>query len=146
MASRRQRGFTLIELMVAVAIIAILSRIAYSSYIKQVIKSNRTDAESTLTQAAQSMERWYATHDTYPLTIASTGYTQSPVTGTAIYNLSFVGTPTATTYTLQATPVTTGSSLNKTDGFLQLKQDGSKCWDKDNSGSCSSTENTWTQP
>src|SRR3569623_3403153 len=95
---------------------------------------------------AQSEERWYASHDAFASSLSSIGFThpQSPTyPGTSIYNMAISGSATSTTYTIQATPVSTG--LNKTDGLLQIKQDGSKCWDKDNRGSCSTSEHTWPQ-
>ena len=52
------RGFTLIELMIAVAILGIIAAIAYPSYLDQVRKSKRSDAQSALLQAANRQERF----------------------------------------------------------------------------------------
>ena len=72
----RTGGFTLIELMIAVAIIAILATIAYPSYRQQVLKSQRTEAKTALSDAAQRLERCYtqfnAYNDTDDCTIAGT--------------------------------------------------------------------------
>ena len=137
MIPERQRGFTLVELMVTVTIIAILSRIAYLSYTKQTIKGNRSAAEAQLVQMAQAEERWYATHDTYSSSASSLGYTQSPPNGTAIYSLA-VNSASNTAYTLIADP-STPAQLNKTDGKLKLDSTGKKTWDSANDGSYSST-------
>lgn len=67
-ASRRNahaQGFTLIELMIVVAVIAILATIAYPSYREHVVKSRRAAAQSCLQEAAQFMERYYTTNLKY---------------------------------------------------------------------------------
>lgn len=60
------RGFTLIELMITVAIIGILAAIAYPSYVEHINRSRRADAEATLVELAQWMERNYMTNLSYP--------------------------------------------------------------------------------
>jgi len=59
------RGFTLIELMVVVAIVGILAAIAYPSYISSVTKANRAAAKSCLSEYAQFMDRFYTTNFAY---------------------------------------------------------------------------------
>ncbi len=140
---RAYRGFTLIELMIAVAIVAILARISYPVYVQYVVKANRADAESQLLQLAQAMERDYAINDRYSATMAvPANLAQSPASGTAVYTLRIVtnlasATPcllstSATQYLLQATPAATG--VNKNDGYLLLDSLGGKCWNKYNQG------------
>ena len=136
---RQSQGFTLIELVVAVAIIGILSTMAYRSYQKSIIRGNRSAAQGQLLQMAQAMERYYSTHDTYPGTASSVGFTQSPASGTAVYTLSITTATNTTNYTLQATPASTG--LNKNDGGLRLTSQGVQTWDKSNNGSYSAA---WT--
>lgn len=63
--STAQKGFTLIELMIAVAILAILMGIAIPSYNQWVIKSNRAEAKSTLMDAAQRLERCFTRFSAY---------------------------------------------------------------------------------
>ena len=97
---KKEWGFTLIELMITVAIIGILAAIAYPSYTQYVQRTNRTDAQAIMLENAQFMERSFATNNAYPTALPAGG-TQSPKTGTAKYNLT-LPIRTATTYTIEA--------------------------------------------
>src|SRR5258705_11108197 len=79
--SGRGRGFTLIELMIRVAIIAVLSAIAYPSYRESVAKSRRSDAQAVLVQGNQWMERFYAENYAYNKNTAGTAVTDSTLLG-----------------------------------------------------------------
>lgn len=63
--AKRVRGFTLIELMITVAVVGILAMIAYPSYLEQIIRTQRTDGKSALTQAAVLQERWFTENSSY---------------------------------------------------------------------------------
>ncbi|MES1948345.1 type IV pilus assembly protein PilE [Salinisphaera sp. C84B14] len=73
MRQRKTYGFTLIELMITVAIVGILAAIAYPSYLDQVRKSRRADAQSALLQAANRQERLYTTQYSYTQNLADLG-------------------------------------------------------------------------
>ncbi len=143
-------GYTLLELMITILIVAMLSRIAYATYIKSVTKSRRSAAEACLMNHADYMERYYATNQRYDQDTSGTAMTTallqglslpctSATTGTgSYYSYSFSVGPGQSTYTLQAAP--TGSQLNNDAqcGALTLQQDGTKgstgsaggCWAK----------------
>ena len=117
------RGFTLIELMVAVALVAVLAAVAYPSYQSQIKKSHRSDAKTALVSAAQAMERYFSEHATYVgATLGSTGvYASTSVNG--YYALS-LGSLTASGFTLTAAPA--GSQSNDDCGSFTLDQIGNK--------------------
>src|SRR5262245_15044350 len=65
MRTRKSRGVTIIELMIAVTVIAILGAIAYPSYQEHLRKSRRAEGKGALLKAAQVLERWYTDRNTY---------------------------------------------------------------------------------
>ena len=68
---QRSRGFTLIEIMITVAIVAILAAVAVPSFLSQVRASRRSEAVSTLSQIQQAQERWRANCPCYAGSLAA---------------------------------------------------------------------------
>lgn len=92
--SPKPNGFTLIELMIVVAVVGILAAVAYPSYMDQVRKSRRSDAVAALSAVQQAQERWRANNPAYASTIAALGIT-SPTSG-SYYTLGINTTPAPT--------------------------------------------------
>ena len=104
MANRtRCRGFTIIEIVIACAVVAILAAIAYPSYVNTIQKSRRSDATSALLGAAGQLERYFTERNTYATATLGSGGVYPSTTQNGYYTLSF-GAKTATTYTLNAAP------------------------------------------
>ena len=107
---RGERGFTLIELMITVAILAIIAAVAYPSYTEQVAKSRRAEARSVVLESTQWMERFYSENYRYDKntanvdvdTLFAAAYPQVPTTGTKTYSLTLENLGAAT-YRLVAT-------------------------------------------
>lgn len=123
---RRYFGFTLIELMITVAIIGILAAIAYPSYQSYVLQSRRADAIAGLLDMQQQAEKWRVSHTTYPsssnLTLPASDY----------YTFA-ISDSSATAYNLSATAKSTQVADSGCTP-LTLDQSGNKgpsgCWKK----------------
>lgn len=108
--ARFRPGFTLIELMIVVGIVAILATIAYPSYQSQIRKTRRGDAQAVLMQAAQYMERLYTENGCYDKnpcggsTATSLPFTKSPIDGVETYYDIKLSAVDDDSFTITATP------------------------------------------
>lgn len=135
---RQQSGFTLIELMITVAVIGILSSIAYPSYQEFIAKSRRAQAKATVAMAQQWMERFYSENFSYyavrgtSKTIADAfpeNLKKSPNEneGTTQYSISIaVAANSPESFTLTATRNTAGNMKSDVCGDLSIDQYGRK--------------------
>jgi type IV pilus assembly protein PilE len=126
-------GFTILELMISLGIVALLATIAVPAYQNHVLKTNRADAQAALLELAHFMERHYAKNGGYlvgtdppPLPFSVT----PRESGNTSYQISV--SATQHTYTLQAQP--TGGQVNDQCGTLTLDNTGvttpttNNCW------------------
>lgn len=127
MASTRyfQRGFTLIELMIVVAIIGVLAAIAVPAYQSYVGRAQMLEAIELMGGLKQPLAEFYQNYARWPGTLSSIGY--SGISGTYVQDISYSGSSGTTgTITLTATMRSTGVAaglINKT--VMMTSQDGS---------------------
>ena len=129
----RVHGFSLIELMIVLAILGIIAAFAYPSYTKSVRKSQRSDAEASLNQLAQVLERCYTQNFRYTGCPTVTNPAPSPATSQKGYYALSVPALTTSTYTIQATAVASGPQVQDTGcTTMSLNNTGIKtpatCW------------------
>ena len=121
MMTKQQRGFTLIELMIVVAIVAILAGIALPSYQQYVIRANRAAAQSEMFDIANREQQYFLANRVYADT-AALGYTLSSDVAQRYTQAIAVGTGTLPSFTITLTPI--GSQVG--DGDLVLTSAGLK--------------------
>ncbi len=117
-------GFTLIEIMIVVAIVAILAAIALPSYKEQVAKSRRSEPAVALLEASQYMRRYYSANDAFTTTLPS-GLINIPnnqTTGTYVLTAAI----NTTTYTITATVQNPSPMASDKCGSFVLNSQGSR--------------------
>ena len=130
-------GFTLIELMIVVAIVGVLAAIAVPSYSAYVAKANRAAARGQLEQAAQYMQRFYAANDRYNIDrtgaqlvwdVMPAGMKRSPAEGTQLYEISNAGVNLSaagqSTFELIMRPMNPGAMASDKCGGFRMTQSG----------------------
>lgn len=146
-------GFTLVELMIVVAIVGILSAIAYPSYVRTIQDNRSGDAQGGLTAFANALEKRYVRQNTFTgagqdvggdtgSPIATLFPSELPLDGNRkYYDLTIRPGVGLNNFTIRATP----KNQQAGTGFLELDSTGARRWDRDNSGGIDGTvlENSW---
>ena len=125
------KGFTLIEVMIAVVIVGILASIAYPSYVQYVTKSARSEGVAAVMRVANLQEQYYLDNRSYTADMTKLGLSASPfITEHGHYSVAAAGT---TTTTVTATAIGIQASRDTTCGTITLTDAGVKgpseeCW------------------
>ena len=142
-----QRGVTLLELMIVVAIVAIISAFAFPSYMQYVVNTKRTVATSALLQIADRQQQFFMDNKQYaddltdlgfaanPLVLADTGNSAAAGDSDAVYSIS-LSNVAVTTYSITAAPLHGQASRDTHCASLTLDQAGARgdtggggdCW------------------
>lgn len=146
-SAHKQHGVTLLELMVVAAIIAMLSSVAYPSYMRYVVNSKRTAATSALMRVADRQQQFFMDNKTYANDMTDLGFGADPYVITddgssaaagdpeSVYSISLANVA-ATTYTITAAPLHGQLSRDTKCGSLTLDQAGTR-------GSSTGADDCW---
>ncbi|OEO27172.1 pilus assembly protein PilE [Pseudomonas sp. J237] len=134
MKQAKQFGFTLIEVMITVAIIGILAAIAYPSYTEYVLRGNRSEGLALLSEAAARQERYFAQNYTYANTVAK--LKMNAESANKLYTLNITGN--SNSYSLTVVPQNQQTKDTKC-GTLGLNQKA----ERSKTGSASSINDCW---
>jgi type IV pilus assembly protein PilE len=144
----KQRGVTLIELMIVIVILAVIASFAYPSYMNYVVDTKRTAATSILLQVADRQQQFFMDNKRFTNDLTNLGFANNPLViaddgrpmanaadSDSTYSVALTNV-TATTYTITAAPLNGQASRDAECGSLTLNQTlmkgssggGDDCW------------------
>ncbi|MDH3587385.1 MAG: prepilin-type N-terminal cleavage/methylation domain-containing protein [Gammaproteobacteria bacterium] len=146
-ALSKQRGVTLIELMIVIVILAVIASFAYPSYMNYVVDAKRTAATSILLQVADRQQQFFMDNKRFANDLTNLGFANNPLVvaddgrtmagagnSESTYSVALTNV-TATTYTITAAPLNGQAARDTECGSLTLNQTltkgsdgGSDCW------------------
>lgn len=129
--NRRDRGFTLIELMVVVVVVGILAAVAYPSYKTYILKGHRSSAQAFLMDAAQRQQQYFLDNRTYATSLGALFGTATEAAAVPGEVSKYYGTPVIATtagppptFLITATPQ--GSQATNNEQAMSINQAGLK--------------------
>ncbi len=131
MKNNSSHGFTLIELMIVVAVVGILAAIAYPSYIEYITKSGRSEGVAAVMNVANLQEQYYLDNRVYATDMTKLGLAANPfVTEHGNYSVASAGT---SSFTITATATGSQASRDSTCATITMSSTGVKgpsaeCW------------------
>jgi len=125
-APRKRAGFTIIELMLVVAVVGVLAAVAYPSFLDSIRKGRRADAVAALAQVQQAQERWRSNKNSYTTSLADLKIDLKPGDKTTSgYYAITIDQPSATGYTATAAAVMgTSQASDNPCQRLRVRVDG----------------------
>jgi type IV pilus assembly protein PilE len=140
MREGKQSGFTLIELMIATAIVAIIAAIAYPSYTKYVMKSHRTNAKAEILNIANRQQQYLLANRAYATSLSALNYA-TPSEVAARYDTSVAASAAGETpsYTITFT----AKNQQASDGGLTYTSSGTKGCTPEVANCTSGTDSKW---
>lgn len=131
MKLRGSKGFTLIEMIIVVAILGLIAAIAIPSYSSYRQRAGRATARAALVDAAYNLQKFFTRNHTYVGATVAAGGTVEPRTPHGLFQLSFQAGPTQDTYTLQAV-AQSGQAGDTACAVMTINHLGTKlpaaCW------------------
>jgi type IV pilus assembly protein PilE len=128
------KGFTLLELMISVAVVGIIASVAYPSYIDNIARANRSEGQRELLRLASLQEQYFIDHREYTSDMTKLGAATDPyITDSGFYSID--ATVVGVTYTLKATAKGTQTTNDSSCLTLSVTDTGKKtatstnCWE-----------------
>ncbi len=134
--NRIHKGFSLVELMIVVAIIGILASVAYPSYVDFVAKSNRSEGQRELLRIANLQEQYFIDHRSYSTDMTKLGLNADPfITDGGYYSIDATVIASGSSFTLTASATTVQAANDASCKKLEVTETGKKtatstdCWE-----------------
>lgn len=136
----KQSGFSLIELMIVVAVIAILTAIAYPTYTQYKVRVNRADMQTEMMRIAERLQNYKAVNYIFTnATLSGVGGASAYPNSTPVFDLTL--TTTAQAWILTAAPKS--GTIQDGNGAIVLNNQGQKCWTKTTTACTPTATSNW---